>query len=219
MRHLRATACAAAAALIVVAGVSAGNPAKEKIARTPAGNAEAARVVVKKGDLPTGWSGGAAKPFLSSGLGCSNYKPKQSDLVLIGAAQTEWQKQASGILSETEVLRTPQMVKLDWQRSVTDPRVLPCLRQSFAKSAGKGGKLLSFRVVAFPHMATYTKAYRVVMDISTPVGTRAVELEALDLGAGRDEVALAVSGPVAAKASLRRLELQLARRLARRLHR
>jgi hypothetical protein len=218
MRRLLAIVCAAALALIVVLGVSAGNPTKEKIARTPAGNAEAAQLVVTRTDLPAGWSGGPAKPNLSSSMDCSSYRPKQSDLVLIGAAQTHWEKQGFGLFSETQVLRTPGMVKLDWQRSVTAPQVLPCLRQSFAKSVGKDGRLVSLRVIAIPHLVTYTKAYRVVVDVETPAGKRMIEFDALALGAGRDELTIALSGPSSAGASLQRLALQLARELAARLH-
>ena len=43
---------AAFMALVVAAAVFAANPTKEKIARTPTGNAEAAALVLKKRDLP-----------------------------------------------------------------------------------------------------------------------------------------------------------------------
>src|SRR5262249_55595614 len=99
---------AVAVALVFVAAVFASDPTKEKIARTPAGNAEAASLVLKKHDLPAGWAGGTAKPDLSSSLGCSSYKPKQSDLVLIGAAETRWEKGTTRLDSQTEVLRTPR---------------------------------------------------------------------------------------------------------------
>ena len=205
-------------ALVVVATVFAGDPTKEKIARTRAGNAAAARLVAKKRDLPLGWSGGSIKPSLSSSLGCASYKPKQSDLVLIGAAQTHWTRGPSSLDSEAQVLRRPKMVKLDWKRTVADPRVLPCVRQATKRHLPPSDKLISLDWIHVPALARYSKAYRVVVAVRTGSATENVVIDALTFGAGRDEVTLIGSTLTTGEKSIHKLELRLARRLAKRLH-
>ena len=81
-------AVAGGAALVAAAAALAEKP---KIARTPARNAQARALVLRRADLGKGWSGGFNKPNFSSGLKCS-YHPKQSDLVVVGAAETTWDR-------------------------------------------------------------------------------------------------------------------------------
>jgi hypothetical protein len=197
--------------------VWAANPSKEKIAFTAAGQAQAKAEVLRRADVGAGWTGGFKKPDLSSSMGCSSYRPKQSDLVLIGAARTSWQKQVFVIDSVAQVLRTAAMVRLDWRRTVLAPQVLPCLRQSTAKSLGSGGKLVSLLRVAFPRLATYTRAYRVVADVPTAIGKVRFEIDIVAFGKGRNELTLTVSGLAKSKAFVRGSELRLARVLVRRL--
>jgi hypothetical protein len=206
-------------ALLAVGSVLAANPSKEKIALTAAGKAHARTEVVRRADLGAGWSGGFKKPDLSSTMPCPNYRPKQSDLVLIGVAETSWRKQPFEIDSEAQVLRTAAMVRRDWQRTVLAPQVVPCLRTGFAKALGSKGKLVSFGRVAFPHLATYTRAFRVVAKIKTPLGSIPVEIEFLLLGTGRNELTLTLTGPKAARATLARTEARLGRLLAHRARR
>ena len=76
------------AVVLVAAGAAwASSPSKEKIAYTTAGRAKAKAEVLRRADVGKGWQGGARKPDVSSALPCS-YKPKQNDLVPIGAAAT-----------------------------------------------------------------------------------------------------------------------------------
>jgi hypothetical protein len=201
--------------LVAAGAVAAANPSKEKIARTAAGNARARAEVLLRSDLGKGWSGGFKKPDLSSTLPCS-YHPKQSDLVLIGAAETRWDKMPFDVDSEAQVLRTAAMVRRDWRRTVLAPQVLPCLRQSFKKSLGTSAKLVSFGRVAFPRLATYTNAFRLLANVNTPSGPVPVEIDVVVMGTGPNELTLAASGLAAAKTSLRATELRLARLLARR---
>jgi hypothetical protein len=148
------------------------------------------------------------------------YKPKQSDLVLIGAADTRWSDGTSTLDSQADVLRTPKMLKLDWKRTVADPRVLPCLRQAFAKLAKPAGeKLISLRFIPVPHLAKYTKEYRLKMALTSQTPAVKFTVDALVFGAGHDELSLIASGLTTDEPSFHRLQLQLARRLAKRLHR
>jgi hypothetical protein len=213
-RFLLGAAVAAFVACVSAPAVLAADPSKEKVALTAAGNAQARAEVLRRTDVGQGWTGGAKKPDLT-GLKCS-YKPKQSDLVIVGAAETTWQRQGFEVDSEAQVLRTPRMVRLDWQRSVLAPQVLPCLRESFQKQLGSTAKLVSIRRIAFPHLAQYAAAFRMLIDVTAGGGKVPVESDFVALGRGRNEISLSLFGPSAAKAVLRKAELRLARVLVAR---
>ena len=87
---------------------------KEKVRLTTAGQAAARAIVLRRTDLgaASGWSGGAKKPDLSQSMDCATYEPKQSDLVLVGAAQSVWKHTGLELESEAQVLQTPGMVRL-----------------------------------------------------------------------------------------------------------
>ena len=206
-----------AAALVTAGVVLAANPAKEKIARTAAGNAQAKAEVVRRADLGPGWKGGFKKPDLSSSMPCTSYRPKQSDLVLIGVAETTFSKVPLAVDSEAQVLRTASMVQRDWQRTILDSRVIPCLRQGFAQALGSTAKLVSFGRIAFPQVAKLTRAFRAVFNVKTQIGPVPVEIDFIALGSGRNELALTLSGPAAAKTGLRATAVRLARLLTGRV--
>ena len=209
---------AAGVALLAVAAALAEDPNKEKISRTAAGNAQARTEVVRRADLAKGWSGGFKKPDFSSGLQCS-YKPKQSDLVVIGAAETLWDRPTTyEIGSEAQVLRTAAMVRRDWRRTVIAPQVLPCLRKTFKEYVGSDGKVVSVRRIAFPHLTTYTRAFRFLATLGTGSSREVLEIDFVAMGAGRNEVSLSLTAAGGNKAWLRAQELRLARILAHRMH-
>lgn len=209
---------AACVALVATGAVLAANPGAEKIARTAAGNAQARTEVLRHGDLGAGWSGGSKKPVLNVPLPCS-YRPKQSDLVIVGAAETAWDKPAYEIDSEAQVLRTAAMVARDWRRTVVAPQVLPCLRRGFKNSLGPHGKVVSLRRIAFPHLTTHTRAWRFLAKLENGSGgTVPFESDFVALAAGRSEVSLTLSAAGAERASLRADTLRLARVLAHRMH-
>lgn len=204
-------------AVLVAAGVAwAASPTKEKIAYTAAGQAKAKAEVLRRADVPGQWSGGRRKPDVSSTLPCS-YKPKQDDLVLIGAAETDWRQPGFQVSSEAQVLRTAAMVSRDWQRTILAPQVVPCLRQGFEKTLGSGATLVSFGRVASPHLAKLTQAFRAIFDVKSGSSVVPVEIDILALGFGRNELTLTLTGLSAAKSILRTEETHLGRRLAGRM--
>ncbi len=216
-RPLLAVGAAALVALVAAGVAWAADPGKEKIAFTAAGQAQAKREVLRRADLGKGWSGGSRKPDLSSSMPCSAYRPKQSDLVVTGAAETTWQAQGFQVDSVAQVLRTAAMVRLDWQRTILAPQVLPCLRQGFASSVGSSGKLVSFGRAGFPGVARYTRAFRAVFDVKTGTGTVPVEIDFVALAAARNEVTLTMTGPAAQRSVLHDAEVRMARALAGRM--
>lgn len=213
---------AAAVVGLVVVGVGvAANPGREKVALTAAGSAQAKADVLTRADVGAGWSGGAQTPDLVLSSQCSTYHPKQSDLVLIGAAQTHWRKQALTIVSMAQVLKTSAMVQRDWQRTVLAPQVLPCLRQVLAKGMSSGGdfkgKVVSLDRLAFPEVEPDTRAFRAVAVLSGARGSVRVVFDFVALGAWRNELTLLFGGPATGKAPMHSAEISLAYQLAGRI--
>ena len=77
----------AALALVGVAGAD-----QYQVRLTAAGNAAARAAVVARSDLGSSaaWTGVSKKPDLSSSPTCAGFDPKESDLVIVGAAETDW---------------------------------------------------------------------------------------------------------------------------------
>jgi hypothetical protein len=200
----------AGVALISAGVVLAGNPAKEKIALTKAGNKRARAEVLHRADVGAGWSGGLRKPHLPATLPCS-YRPKQSDLVVVGASESIWQKPGVVLDSGAQVLRNAAMVRKDWRRTVLAPQVPACLRRGFVKSLGSSAKLVSFDRASFPPVAPRTRAFRAVADVKSSLGTVRVDIDFVAFGVGRNELNLTISGPTQARSSLARIEKHWAR--------
>jgi hypothetical protein len=211
-RRITGVAAAIVAGFGAAGLASAATADKEQIHLTAAGQAAARAVVIRKADLGTaaGWTGGTKKPTESPSPKCSGYEPKQSDLVKIGDAESEWKNGPLTLDSEAQVLRTAAMVRLDWKRSVLDPHVVPCLRQVFAKALPPNTKVVSVRRVSFPVLATYSRAYRLVADITT--GTTKVRMfsDIVLVGRGRTEVTLTVTAPYVGVQSVQAAEVRLA---------
>ena len=190
---------------------------KEKIRLTALGQAAARAAVLQRADLGTspGWTGGATKPDLSSTMPCSTFHPKQSDLVLTGAARTVWKHAGLEFDSEAQVLATPAMVRLDWQRTVVAPEVLPCLQTGIAKGLSGSERLVSLRRIPFPQIAPYSRAFRAVVDVTT--ATAAVQVM-IDLAVfGRTEITLSTTAPLLAQQGITAAEIRLARLLVARV--
>src|SRR5262245_48832798 len=100
--RLAGIALVSVTSLTVVATAAAD---REKVRLTKAGRAAASAVVLTRADLgsTTTWTGGARKPDLSSSSPCPTFHPKQSDLVLIGAAETLWRSPGIQLVSEGQV--------------------------------------------------------------------------------------------------------------------
>ena len=114
-------------------------------------------------------------------------------------------------------VRTSAMVARDWERTVADPRAVACLRGAITKGLTSSERLVSFRRLAFPRLATYSTAYRALIDVSVQ-GTHARVLADLVLvGKSRTEVTLMLAAPAAAGASISAADVRLARGLLARV--
>ena len=192
---------------------------KEQIHLTAAGQAEARAAVLQRGDLGTssGWTGGSLKPDLSSSTPCPKFQPKQSDLILTGAAHTRYSHAGLFLDSEAQVLKTAQMLKLDWQRSVLAPGMLPCLTAVITKATGSSTRVVSVRRIAFPRVAQYTYAIRVLLEVKTATAPVHVFVDVVLVGRGRTELTMMASGPAGAEAVTGAAEVRLFRALVSRV--
>jgi hypothetical protein len=206
---------ATAAALALASAAGADDPT---IRLTTAGNAAARAAVVQEADLGSvsGWTGGAKTPELSGGPPCPGFQPKQSDLVVVGAAETDWKRPGLEFDSEAEVMQTPAMVRLDWQRVVLSPKLLPCMRKTVAENVGSRATVVSVRELPVPRLAPYTKAIELLMDVKGAGRTVRVMSDMLFIGRGRTEITLTTTSLFAARSVVQPAELRLARLLVAR---
>jgi hypothetical protein len=202
----------AAVALGASSGAMASASDKARVSFTAADQAAARAAVLHRADLGTagGWTGGATKPDLSSTLNCPGYTPKQSDLVVTGAAAANYHHTGLVLQSQAQVLKTATMVALDWRRSVVSPRAVACLRSTMAKSLPKGQRLVSFEKLSFPHLAQYAAAYRALVDVAASGQHVRVVVDVVLVGRSRTEVSFSVGAPAAARSTLPAAELRLA---------
>lgn len=205
---------------VTAAAASIWDDGRQQIHLTSADNAAARHVLLRKADFGgvPGWSGGTKKPDLSSsGPRCANFHPKYSDIVLTGVAESEFHNAGIYIDDEVQVLETAPMVKLDWQRSVRAPGLLPCLRTYLAKSAPANATIRGIQAFAFPRVAQYTAAFRLVFDVKTGGNTASMLVDLVLVGRGRTEVTLTTVAPYEARAVMKSAEAKLAHILVSRI--
>ena len=182
-----------------------------------ADQAAARRAVAQRADLgAAAWTGGVTKPDLTSAPSCANFHPRQSDLVLTGAASSEWDYQGLQIGTEAQVLQTAAMVDADWQRTVLAPPAVPCMQKHLLKELGAGVTFVRFRRILFPPVATNSRAYLMLVDVKTKTGKVRVALEIVLVGRGRTELTLTSIAPNAAQKVIGQADVQLAAALVQR---
>jgi hypothetical protein len=195
------SAAAVACGVVLTAApiVSAGPRDKQPVKLNAADQAAARAAVLRLPELGPGpWKGGFKKPDLSPGPVCATYHPKQSDLVVTGAAESDFSITASAreIGSAIDVLQTGRMVRLDWQRSVIAPGAFRCLRTTLSKGLPAGVKIVSFRQIPFPRLGRYATAFLLLFDTTVRGLTARFAYEFIALGEGRSEISLSLSAPI-----------------------
>src|SRR4051794_3747131 len=142
---------ATAAALVFVVTAMAAENYRFRFNATDQAAARAS--VLRRADLGDTvlWQGGLTKPDLSAPPACMRGL-KLSDLVVTGAAESSYTGSGIWFDSQVEILRTPRMVSLDWQRLMQTSNFLSCYRDEVAKFRPRIGKVASIRWVAFPHV-------------------------------------------------------------------
>jgi hypothetical protein len=79
------------------------------------------------------------------------------------------------------------------------------------KELGSSARLVSFARLAFPRLATYTRAFRFVFDVSASGQKVRVISDIVLVGRSRTELTLTMAAPASAKAALTHTERELAR--------
>jgi hypothetical protein len=120
LRRSALVALALALSLTVCAAALAEN---YTFKRTKAGDALAAAVTLRKGDLPAqlGLTGGRIKPDETPNTdSCQGYTPKERDLVVVGDSETSFHDSARSVLVDTQVqvFQSSAMTATDVQRSL-----------------------------------------------------------------------------------------------------
>lgn len=208
-----------AVALGSSSGAMASSSDRARVNFTAADLAAARAAVLRRADLGTagGWSGGAHTPDLSKTMSCPGYAPKQSDLVITGAAETVYHHAGLELQSVAQVMKTRAMVALDWRRTVAAPKAFGCLRTMLARSLPPSERLVSLARLRFPRLAPYAAAYRALIDVSAAGQHARVVADVIVIGRSRTELTLSLEAPAAAAAGLAAAEVRLARTLLRRV--
>lgn len=157
---------------------------------TSADQTLAARILLNPSNVPKGWTGGSVKPDLSPDpLRCPGYyAPKESDLVVTGAKETDFTyKNSQELDTYSTVFQSPAMAETDWHRSNNVPSFFKCLRAKWATlPAGKGSKIISLALLSLPRFGTHSLAYRVVFE--TSASRQRIAVDSVLIARGRYEV-------------------------------
>ena len=139
-----------------------------------ADQAAARAAIIRRPDLRSRrWTGGPIKPDLTPPQTCRNWRPKQSDLVLTGAAESNFrQSLLRSMDTEMKILGTARMVDVDWRREQLAPGVLSCQRRLLRASFGPSASVISFARVPFPRITPRVAEYRAVAELALSKGER-----------------------------------------------
>jgi hypothetical protein len=188
------------------------------VRHTAKDQAAARAVVLKSGDLGTGWTGGVRTVTKPAPLSCPpSFVPRQDDLVITGDVESSFQKQGVAIGSEVALFAVAEMVRKDWSRSIRS-QTASCLGSNFRKEVGTGVKLLSARKVSFPAVAPMASAYRLTSSVTQQGQAGRLSLDFVFLGKGRYEITLTFLYPQQLQASIVSAERRIARVVAGRVH-
>ena len=206
-----------AAALVLALVAAQAVFAESPVTRfTAADQAAAKAVVLKAADLGAGWKGGAQKASVEGPPACAGWNPKQSDLVITGAAESEFSAPGAMVSSSVQVYKTTRMIELDWQRTVMAPEVTKCVSRDVAAGLSDGARVVSMKRMSFPKLATYSARYRLVLE-DTKAESLRVLIDVVLVGRGRTSVAITLSTPYANRGEADAAEVRLARLMLTRI--
>lgn len=175
-------------------------------------------VTIHARDLPgSGWRGGSTKPEIGPDP-CPTYHPRQADLVVTGSSASEYHRGPIAFSGNVQIMKTSQMVRFDWDRSVSDPRMVPCERRYLAKVLGPGARIESFRRLRILKVAPYVRQYRAIVTRSIQGVRVPLLLDAVLLARGRFEMTINVVAPLGVHGAISSAERVLARVVVARMH-
>ena len=190
---------------------------------TPADQAKARSVLLKRTDFAAGWKKVAASP--DADLTCPGFNPDGSDLTLTGESEAEFQHTQGfpRITSFSDVYVSKGDALKSWARTVK-PAIARCMGHFFQQGiVEEGGKATIVKQgrIAFPKVAPRTDAFRVVANVIIEQPGKApltvpFTIHLVALGHGRGEAGLLTMGfgPGVSTADLRSFAKLIALRLA-----
>ena len=181
-----------------------------------ADQAAAKAVVLKAADLGPGWKGGPQKASVEGPPPCPGWNPKQADLVITGAAESEFSAPGAMVSSSVQVYKTTRMIAVDWQRTVIAPEVIRCISRDLGADVGDGMRVISMKRMPFPKLATFSARFRVLLETTQGQAVR-VLIDVVLVGRGRTAVAITLSTPYANRAEADAAEVRLARLMLARI--
>jgi len=211
IRVVVAVVCAAM--LAGAAAAATGDPVKR---HTAADMAKARSVVLRRADLPAGWTRDTS-PDTDERIRCSYFHPDESDLVETGYAEGSFGRRADFAGSDATVYRTTADARASWARN-TGAGLPRCFADFFRKGLAKEGlnaRVVRAAKVAFPALAPRTGAWHVAL-VATSQGVAvpiAIDLVALGRGRIVSTLGLIRVGAANRPAELRRLAGLLATRM------
>lgn len=181
-------------------------------------------IVLKRTDFGAGWKRSPKTPDTNEHYSCPGYNPNESDLVLTGEAEAEFEgaEGVPSVSSYANVYKTRRDAIASWTRSAK-PGLAPCLATLLKREIEKeGGKVVIAKkgTIAFPRYSPRGVAYRVVMNVTVTSGgntaTIPFTLHVVALGNGRgDSVVMTLGlGSGVPTAELRKYAKLTATRLA-----
>ena len=190
-----------ALAVLVVLAVPAlalANHTEPKKRIDPADQRKAASIVLKRTDFGAGWKTSPKTPDTNEHYSCPGYNPDESDLVLTGEAEAEFDSPDGdpSISSYANVYKTRREAAASWTRSAK-PALAPCLATLLKREIEQnGGKAVITKqgTFAFPRYAPRGVAYRVVMNVTVNTTTVPFTLHVIALGNGRADSVLMTIG-------------------------
>jgi hypothetical protein len=159
---------------------------------------KAVSIVLKRSDFVAGWKKVPSAADTDMDTSCPGYNPDQSDLVLTGEAEVDFE--ASGgfptVSSIANVYKTRRDAVAAWTRSAK-PALASCLAQLLKREVEKGGGTVMIAksgAIAFPKLAPRTVAYRVGFTVTVMRAGETTKipftLHVVVLGNGRGDCAL-----------------------------
>ena len=208
-RTVRSLCFAATAALVLVAAVQAALREAPRTSFNAADQAAARAAVLKASDLGAGWTGRVKTGTVHAPTPCAGWNPKQADLVITGAAESEFSTQGAYVHSSVQIYKTRRMVALDWRRTVVG-MPMRCASKQLTDGAGAQMKVVSVRRVPFPKLATYTARLRAVVEYDGDAAARMI-VDVVAVGRGRTGVSFGLIAPYSQRADADAAELRIAR--------
>jgi hypothetical protein len=203
-------------ALLLIPAAALAGKADSPAFKLDAGDqAWAQQALLRLTDFGFGWRGGMIKSTKPTGPACPGFDPKETDLVVTGHANANFENARVGvqISLDSQVLDTTDGVRADFARTIKPP--LPaCLAYQLKQDPHVTAATV--QPLDFPKVGSISAAYRATITIKT--GPKPVKFlsDFLFVANGRLEYSLNVIAPLRYRPQLVPFEADMARMLVKR---